>query len=67
MTKKFKNSDLKFEIEKHLRADQISLKRTRGMDNFILDINDTGYSYINRSDRDQDFAIMQKIIKENKK
>lgn len=64
---KFKNHDLKFEIAKHFRADDIKLKIDINDNSkepvYYLDVNDTGYSYSNSDDALHDLELMQKLIK----
>lgn len=67
MKNKFKNSDLQREVEKHLRADKISLKKAVidncGEPSYYLDVNEDGYSYVNKEDRDHDFKLIKQIKK----
>ncbi len=67
MLKNFSNGDLNKDIEKHLNADIITVS-TDVMDNgegeiiFLLDVNDDGYNYHNKSDRENDYERLMDTI-----
>jgi hypothetical protein len=62
----FLNGDLRSDSEKHSGADEVTIKRDfiKGEDSpYILDINDDGYFYANKVDRDKDYETAKSRFK----
>ncbi len=57
--KAFNNNDLQRDTEKHLRADEIIIRKweddIQGETQYSLSVNDDGYFYYNESERDNDY------------
>ena len=60
--KKFFNGDLQRDVESHLQADEISLNKDADDEVWYLDINDTGYFYDNKNERDFDFELAKQLF-----
>lgn len=61
---KFNNNDLQHDSEKHLRADEMTIKKwnDNGSPKYNLSVNDDGYFYHHESDRDFDFANAKRLF-----
>ena len=54
----YANQDLKRDIEKHKNADLVYIRRMDDVSGFYLDVNDTGYTYSDQKERNNDFYIL---------
>lgn len=67
----FYNGDLSFDIEKILGNDEIEIKKdvidNDGEPSYYLDVNDSGYSYVDQSERDMDYQLLVGFLKANNK
>ena len=60
------NSQLKFEIEKHISADQVNIKygKDENLDKpYYLELNDDSYFYYLPENRAEDIKNLKKILK----
>lgn len=60
------NGDLRFDIEKHQSADEvdISIDEYSNTEEFtwVIDVNEDGYFYYNKVDRDNDYEILKDLF-----
>ena len=60
------NGDLRTDIEKHQSADEvdISIDEYNNTEEFtwVIDVNDDGYFYYNKVDRDNDYEILKDLF-----
>ncbi len=67
----FYNGDLSSDIEKILRYDEVEFKKNvidnEGEPSYYLDVNDTGYSYADKYQRDMDYQLLFGFLRANNK
>ena len=66
MKKAFFNSDLRNDVEKHKRADEVDISKSENFlgeeKDWFIDVNDSGYIYSNEQERDSDYELITDLF-----